>query len=170
MGTNNLPAAENWQQFRDGLCAMIEGRRNVASSFTYLEVYLFITHCRTAFASPGSDKAEQALDAIADSGSFRLVAESRTDFLAMFPVAHLPEDHVDQLNENRQQARADDQTPGQAEAPKIGSRGSGQDSREKSQGDPCGFRPAGPSRVPRPARQGEHQAPLSARRGSGRPF
>ena len=170
MNTNSIVPVGNWPQFRDGLFELIENRRSIASTFKHSEVYFFITRCRTAFTSPGSDQAQEAQDSIADNGSFRLVAESRTDFLAMFPVAHLPEDHVDQLPESRQYGGADDQTPRRPAAPKIGSRGSGQVSLDKSPGDACGFGPTGPSRVPRPAQQGEHQAPLSARRGSGRPF
>jgi hypothetical protein len=101
MGTNNMPAAENWQQFRDRLFDFIEDRRGVASSFTYRAVYLFMSNCRTAFASHGTHKAKQALDAIIENGTFRLVAESRSDFLAMFPAPHSPEDDVAQSQEER---------------------------------------------------------------------
>lgn len=86
MSTNSIPVG-CWQEFRDGLFDLIEKRRDIASSFKHLEIYFFIIHCRTAFNSPGTDKAQEALDAIAEDGSFRLVVDLRMDFLAMFAAS-----------------------------------------------------------------------------------
>ena len=96
MSTNTSPPAGDWQEFRDRFFELIESRRPIASTFKHSEVYFFMSRCMTAFNSPGTDKAQKALNAIAENGSFRLVADSRCDFLAMFPAADQPADDGDQ--------------------------------------------------------------------------
>ena len=155
MSTTGTPAAKNWVQFRDRLCGLIDERRAVASSFKQLQVYLFLCHCRTALASPGTEEAEQALEAIVEDGSFRLVADSRSEFLAMFPVANPPVDEVGQLPESRHQA---------------GGSGSRNVSRENSPDPPYPSRPGNPSPKPRAADEGEPPHPLLLRRRGARPF
>ncbi len=103
MSTNTTPPTARWPEFRDQLLVLIENRRSIASTFKYSDVYFFMSRCMTAFNSPGTDKAQAALNAIADNGSFRLVAESGRDFLAMFPTTgRQPADNGGQLKPGHQ--------------------------------------------------------------------
>ncbi len=102
MSTNTVPPVAGWPDLRDQLLELIENRRAIASTFKYSEVYFFMSRCMTAFNSPGTDKGQSALNAIADNGSFRLVADSLRDFLAMFPATGQPADKGDQLEPGHQ--------------------------------------------------------------------
>lgn len=177
MSTNTLPPAGNWQEFRDRFFELIESRRPIASAFKYAEVYFFMSRCMTAFNSPGTDKAQKALNAIAENGSFRLVAESRCDFLAMFPA-------IDELADAGNQANPSDR-PGQVQdsatvpperTEQEGSEpGSGQLSREEFPREPYRGRPGNPPPARRATQPNEKperfpRPPLSARPWSGGPF
>ncbi len=87
MNANATPPSGAWPEFRDWLFDLIERRRQTGPFFTDEDVYFFIMDCRAAFTAPGTEKAERALDGIADSGTFRLVASSLRDFLAMIQPA-----------------------------------------------------------------------------------
>jgi len=118
MTTNTTPPASNWDEFRGRLFESIERRRPIAATFKYADVYYFVTRCRSASNSPGTDKAQEALDAIAQNGSFRLVAESLDDFLAMLPSIQPLAGQVAQLNRSRHCQEADDKAAVQPEAHK----------------------------------------------------
>jgi len=70
-------------KFRDLLLRRIESRREIAHTFKTEDVYFFIQDCRKAYGSAGTPEAQEALRAINENGSFRLVADSRSEFLAI---------------------------------------------------------------------------------------
>ena len=177
MSTNTIPPAGDWQEFRDWLFKLIESRRLIASTFKYSVVYFFMSRCMTAFNSPGTDKAQAALNAIADDGSFRLVAESRRDFQAMFPAANQPADDGDQANPSEHPGQVQDSATVQPEGPGEGATesGLGQVPREASQREPYHARASNPPAARRAAQPGDKperatQRPVSARPWSGGPF
>jgi len=171
MTTNTTPPASNWDEFRGRLFESIERRRPIAATFKYADVYYFVTPSRSASNSPGTEKAQEALDAIAQNGSFRLVAESLDDFLAMLPSIQPLAGQVAQLNRSRHCQEADDKAAVQPEAHKddYNRSGSGWVTRDECGDDPERDRHTNPSPVHRAAEQGETTAP-TARPRSGRPF
>lgn len=106
MNTNNTPRTSSWQEFRARLFELIEKRRPIASSFLYSEIYFFVTRCMSAFNSPGTEKAETALNAIADDGTFRLIANSWREFAALFPTCPQPTDDSNQVNPGHDHGQA----------------------------------------------------------------
>jgi hypothetical protein len=168
MSNNTMPPAANWEEFRGQVFELIENRHAIAATFKYGDIYFFVTRCRHAFISPDSDKGQEALDLIIQNGSFRLVADTWGDFLAMFPPAQPPADEAGQLKNSRQ---ADDQTTVQPEVYKEGDNKSrsGRGARDEYGGSRRGDPPSKPMPAQRAAEQGETRAP-SARPGSGRPF
>ena len=177
MSTDTLPPAENWQKFRDRSFEMIESRRPIASTFKHSQVYFFMSRCMTAFKSPGTDKAQEALDAIADDGTFRLVADSRRDFLAMFPAADQPADEGNHPNPSEHPGQVQDSATVQPEGPGEGATesGLGQVPREASQRESYHARASHPPAARRAAQPGDKperatQRPVSARPWSGGPF
>ena len=113
-----MNSKSNWGEFRDHLFDMIESRPDIASTFKHSEVYFFICRSKTAFTSPGTQKAEEALDAIADDGSFRLVKGSLSDFLTMFQVAEQPAIQDDQPNPSEDPGQAKGHATVQVGTPK----------------------------------------------------
>ena len=176
MSTNTLPPAGNWPKFRDRLFELIESRRPIASTFKYSVVYFFMSRCMTAFNSPGTDKAQEALNAIANDGSFRLVADSRRDFLAMFPTAEQPADEGNQPNPNDPGQVQDSATvPPEGPTENAVESGSGQVPREEPRRERYHARASTPPAARRAAQPGDNperatQRPVSARPWSGGPF
>ena len=154
----------------------MESRRSIASTFKYSEIYFFVCRCMTAFNSPGTEQAQKALNAIADSGSFRLVSDSRRDFLAMFPAADQPADD-DQPNPSDPPAQAKTIATVQPEGSREDAveSGSGQVPRKEPQREPYHARACNPPAARRAAQPGDKperatQRPDSARPWSGGPF
>jgi hypothetical protein len=177
MSTNTLPPAGNWQEFRDRFFELIESRRPIASTFKYSAVYFFMSRCMKAFNSPGTDKAQEALNAISDDGSFRLVADSRCDFLAMFPDANQPADDGDQPNPSDHLVQTQTSATVQPEVPAEDAveSGSGQVPRKAPQREPYEARASNPPAARHAVQPGDKperatQRPVSARPWSGRPF
>ena len=175
--TNTTTRNSGWPEFRARLFELIESRRAIASTFKHSEIYFFITGCMTAFKSPGSEQAHTSLEAIAETGSFRLVSDSLSDFLAMFPPAVQTPDQGGHSNPTDHAGQAQ-RTMTQTKSPKeIGSRsGAGQLSREEFQREPSyRGRLSNPPPARRPAEPAETpgrtlQRPFSARPRSGGPF
>lgn len=69
-----------WPQFRTQLFAKIEERRARAAMFRFEQIYWFIGRCSKLVGNPGTREAQQALEAIANEGTFLLVADSLTEF------------------------------------------------------------------------------------------
>ena len=116
--TMTMNPKDNWGEFRDHLFDMIESRPDIASTFKHSAVYFFICRSKTAFTSPGTQKAEEALDEIADDGSFRLVKGSLSDFLTMFQVAEQPAIQDDRPHPSGDPGQAKDHATAQLGTPK----------------------------------------------------
>lgn len=178
MSTNTSPPAGGWQEFRDRSFELIESRRPIASTFKHSEVYFFMSRCMTAFNSPGTEKAQVALNAIAENGSFRLVAESRCEFLAMFPAAAQPADEGDQPNPSNRPGQVQDSAtvPPDWTEQEGSEPGQGPPPRQESEREPSTLsRRSDPPPARRAAEPGDKperatQRPVSARPWSGRPF
>jgi hypothetical protein len=141
-----------WSEFRSQLFDTMEKRRPKTETFRYEQMYFFIPHCRKLFDTPGTKEAEAALDVVRNEGTFLLVADALTEFLAMFPTSELekanPESDA-QFAESTDQSQQTDLEIIQtklAQADLQGPRGSRTDQK--------------PNQNPKP----------DARRNSGRPF
>ena len=103
---NNTTRDSRWPKFRTSLFDLIESRPAIASTFKHSEIYFFITSCMIAFKSPGTAQAQTNLNAIADSGTFRLVEDSLRDFLALFPPAEQDSSEIEKANPAQAQQNA----------------------------------------------------------------
>ena len=110
------------------------------ANFDAASIALILYHNRRARVGLryGTDKAQKGLNAIAENGSFRLVAESRCDFLAMFPAADQPADEDNQTNPNDPPGQVQHSATVQPQGPgeKAIASGPGPMPREGSQREP----------------------------------
>jgi hypothetical protein len=81
-----------WIKFRSQLFALIEERRAKLIAFRLEQFYLLILNCSKLFSTPRTKGAQAALSAIRDDGTFLLVADSLSAFLAMFPAVVVQQD------------------------------------------------------------------------------
>jgi hypothetical protein len=130
-----------WNDFKPQLFEKMEERRARQSMFHTEQIYSFILGCAKQFNVAKKTEAQQAMNKIQDEGTFLLVADSFSEFRAMFPeidgqqwepaapgqrrdVAASPQPHEQQVDDgahhNRQGA------PARSQAPTDARRGSGQ--------------------------------------------
>ena len=132
----------------------MEGRRGKPDLFSFEQAHIFINRCSRLFKSPGTAEAEAALKAIADNGTFLLVADSLTAFVAMFPAVEGAED------------------AGQEPAAQSGVQAAS-DRTEPNPGPDASATPDVPAPQPafrRPGMRGAGQPSSDARPSSGHPF
>ena len=96
--TNDMFMSTNsWIPFRTGLFQTMEDRRAKAALFRCEQIYWFIIRCSKLCSAPGTTEAQDALKQIQDEGTFLLVADSLSEFQAMFQPAKTSEEPKEQV-------------------------------------------------------------------------
>ncbi len=79
-----------WSLIRRQLFTLMQERRRHVDTFTVEQIYWFIDDTACLCKAPESKEAEEAANLIHDTGSFRMVADTMDDFVALV----VPSDEV----------------------------------------------------------------------------
>lgn len=79
-----------WAELKSELFRRMDGRRQHQSIFTSEQVYSFVLGCSKQFSAPGKTEAEQALQRIANEGTFLLVADTLSEFRQLLGISPHP--------------------------------------------------------------------------------
>ena len=150
-----------WIKFRNQLFQAIEERRAKLIAFRLEQFYLLILNCSKLFSTPGTKEAQAALSTIRDDGTFLLVADSLSAFLAMFPAVVVQQD-AKQPPAAQPEPEPTDQGADPGQQPEAVAR------NQMAATKPEGQRPSAHRTDSVPPRR--YQPTSDARRGSGQPF